>query len=316
MRRIDDSEKKNKKDIQWHQAFVVAIQGILIDYSDALEYRLEHPLNEKPLRIDFLVIKKRRETVIKKQIAEIFRLENIVEYKSPTDYLSVNEFHKALARTHLYKALSPSLDIADMTLSFVCSARPRELIRHLRDTPGFAVAEKYPGIFIVTGAMLPVQIIDIRKLSDEENIWLNSLSRDMPEENARWVGSLEKKYGNRIDLGVYLCAVLAANHDKFSKESYRMLNAKTIKIFEELGWMDKWRKNVRLEGRKEGIEKGRLEGIEKGRLEGIEKGRLEGIEKGRWETARAMFAEGDSLEKIARVTGISRRTLKAKLAAQ
>ena len=83
-----------------------------------------------------------------------------------------------------------------------------------------------------------------------------------------------------------------------------MLNAKTIKIFEELGWMDKWRKSVRLEGRKEGIEKGRLEGIEKG------------IEKGRWETARAMFAEGDSLEKIARVTGISRRTLKAKLAVQ
>ena len=196
----DTDERKNKENIQWHQAFVVAIQGILIEYSDVLEYRLEHPLNEKPLRIDFLVVKKQPETVIKKKIAEIFRLENIVEYKSPTDYLSVNEFHKALARTHLYKALSPNLDIKDMTLSFVCSTHPRDLVRHLRNTPGYAVKEIHPGIFTVTGAMLPIQIIDIRKLSDEENIWLRNLSRNMPEENAGWLGRLQKKYGNRIDL--------------------------------------------------------------------------------------------------------------------
>jgi hypothetical protein len=37
----------------------------------------------EPLRIDVLVIKKRPEVVVKKQIAEIFRQENIVEYKNP-----------------------------------------------------------------------------------------------------------------------------------------------------------------------------------------------------------------------------------------
>jgi hypothetical protein len=46
--------------------------------------------------------------------------------------------------------------------------------------------------------------------------------------------------------------------------------------------------------------------------EGIEKG----IEKGKLETARAMFAEGDSLEKIARVTEIPLKTLKKKLLIQ
>ena len=35
---------KSKKGIQWHPAFVVALQGLLIDYSDVLEYKLEHPL--------------------------------------------------------------------------------------------------------------------------------------------------------------------------------------------------------------------------------------------------------------------------------
>jgi len=308
---MDDAEKtkkKNREDIQWHPAFVVAIKGTLIDYSDALEYRTEHPLNEKPLRIDFLVIKKRPEIVIKKQIAEIFRLENVIEYKRPTDYLSVNEFHKALARTHLYKALSPKLDIADMTLSFVCAKHPRELFRRLRNTPGYTVEERHPGIFVVTGAMMPIQIIDIRKLSDEENLWLHNLSLNMPKENAQWVIGVDRKYGKRIDTGVYVSAVAAANQDKFSKEDYCMWNARTLKIFEELGWMEQWRKNAIKKGRMEG----RLEGELKGRLEG----ELKGIEKGKLETARAMFAEGDSLAKIARVTGISRRTLKAKLSTQ
>ena len=44
-----------------------------------------------------------------------------------------------------------------------------------------------------------------------------------------------------------------------------------------------------------------------------EEGLAKGMEKGKLETARAMFMEGDSLEKIARVTGISQKTLKAKL---
>ena len=70
------------------------------------------------------------------------------------------------------------------------------------------------------------------------------------------------------------------------------LTPRTCKILEKIGWADKWRKNARLEG--------------------LLEGRLEG----KLETARAMFAEGDNLAKISRVTGISRRTLKAKLAAQ
>jgi hypothetical protein len=63
-----------------------------------------------------------------------------------------------------------------------------------------------------------------------------------------------------------------------------MLPPRTRRIFEELGWTEQW----------------------------VKKGKLEG----RLETACAMLSEGDSLEKISRGTGISRRTLKAKLAAQ
>ena len=65
-----DTESKNNNDIQWHPAFVVALQALLIDYKDDLDYKLEHPLTTGSLSIDMLVIKKRPDVVIKRQIAE------------------------------------------------------------------------------------------------------------------------------------------------------------------------------------------------------------------------------------------------------
>jgi len=56
------------------------------------------------------------------------------------------------------------------------------------------------------------------------------------------------------------------------------------------------------------FEEGRVEG----RVEGESKGELKGILK----TARAMFADGDSLEKIARNTGLPLDTLKEELHVQ
>ena len=285
----EKTEKKNKKDddIPWHPAFVVALQATLIEYKDALDYRFEHPLTSDPLRIDILVIKKRPETVVKKQIAEIFRRENIFEYKSPTDYLSIDEFHKALSRLHLYKALTKNVNIPDLTLSFVVTVHPRELFRHLHDTLGYTSEERHPGIFVITGGMIPIQIINSIKLSEDENHWLRNLTRKLskPEQDLKWLRRLKKEYDSVLDLSAYLYAIVEANRQRLNKEETDMLwSAEICKTFEELGWTEKW----------------------------MEKG----IEKGKLETAHAMFAEGDSPEKISRVTKIPLNTLKKKLSIQ
>ena len=60
------------------------------------------------------------------------------------------------------------------------------------------------------------------------------------------------------------------------------------------------------EGRKEGIQEGRKEGIWEGRKEGIQ----EGIEKGLKLVAKKMMAEGDSLEKVSKVTELTVSQLK------
>jgi len=61
------------------------------------------------------------------------------------------------------------------------SCFPRELIKHLKETRKLTVEETSPGIYTVRGDILPIQIIDNRKLSAEETsglrIWTIQLSR-------------------------------------------------------------------------------------------------------------------------------------------
>ena len=281
---MDGTESKINNDIQWHPAFVVALQALLIDYKDDLDYRLEHPLTTGSLSIDMLVIKKRPDVVIKRQIAEIFRLDNIVEYKSPTDYLSVREFHKSFARLHLYAALTEGADVTGLTLSFVVASYPRELFRHLRETLGYGVEERHPGVFVVAGAMIPIQIIHTVKLSEEENLWLRNLNRDLSEENLLWAHGVGREYSSRLDLNAWLQAVFAANHkaieEIFSKEEKRMLTAEFCETIEKIGLGEKWR------------------------------------QEGRLETAQVLFTEGFTIENIARITRLPLEMLKEKLAPQ
>ena len=286
----EENKKKSKKRIDWHSAFRVALQATLIDYKNVLDYNLEHPLTTKPLLIDTIIIKKRPEAVIEKQIAEIFRQVNIIEYKNPTASLSVHEFHKAFARLHLYFAIARNVEIADLTLSFVVAAHPRELFRYLRGELGYTVQERHPGVHVVTGAMIQIQVINSVKLSEEENRWLRNLNRKLTEKEVAWLSQMEKKYDSLLDLSAYRHAVLTANKKmlKMLREDKSMWNEEIREIFEETGWSEEW----------------------------IKKGELKGKLEGKLETAQAMFEDGDSFEKIARVTKIPLETLKEKIAIQ
>ncbi|GMO35419.1 MAG: hypothetical protein Ta2B_15440 [Termitinemataceae bacterium] len=81
------TEKTTSDYIQWHPAFVEALKHDLSSYKDVLTFKDEHQLTGAPLKIDVLVIKKEKNVVIKNKIAALFLPHNIVEYKSPDDYL-------------------------------------------------------------------------------------------------------------------------------------------------------------------------------------------------------------------------------------
>ena len=87
-----------------------------------LIFENEHQLGTKPMEIDALVIKKKTDIPINKNIGRIFRKYNIIEYKSPTDYISINDFYKVCGYAFFYKADTVTEDeipIEQITISLV-----------------------------------------------------------------------------------------------------------------------------------------------------------------------------------------------------
>ena len=158
----------------WHPAFVEAIKEDLKEYQDVLEFIDEYQLTSEPLRIDCVIIKKAKGTIIRKNIATIFRGVNLLEYKSPSESLSIDGFYKVHSYATLYASLK-SIPITDITVSFVGSRYPRTVVEHLRNVCGYTVEKTHAGIYTVTGAIFPVQFIDSRKLSAKDGELLRSL---------------------------------------------------------------------------------------------------------------------------------------------
>ena len=129
-----------KEHIAWHPAFIEAIQAELEEYRDVLEFYAELPLTTEPLRIDVLIVRKRADVVIRKNIARIFREHNIIEYKSPEDYVSRSDFQKVQAYAWLY-ASRKNLPTQNLTVTLVESGHPRDLIHHLKTDLGYGVEE-------------------------------------------------------------------------------------------------------------------------------------------------------------------------------
>jgi len=148
--------------ISWHPAFVQAIQHELEDYLDVLTFESEHQLTTEPLKIDVLIIKKKNDVVIEKNIARIFRLFNVVEYKSPRDHVAIEDYHKTQCYARLYAALNKA-DINDMSVTVVATRRPRKLSSFW--TKQYTVRHDQPGIYLVDGDTCPTQIIVSEELS-------------------------------------------------------------------------------------------------------------------------------------------------------
>jgi hypothetical protein len=259
--------------LKWHPAFLQAMQLELADYRGSLEFRYEYQLTAEPLRIDLLIIKKPKDIVIDKNIAHIFRSDNLLEYKSPEDYLSIQDFLKVYAYANLYAAITPSVDMSDITLTFVENRRPRKLLQYLTRIRGYAVKEMSPGIYQVLGDYVPIQVIESKRLPKSENLWLKSLTNDLEvrDMDAILIESWKRRCKEEID--AYLDIIFRAN-PKTYLEVQKMRYPTLEELLTESGQIPEW----------------------------MERGRIQGIELGKETIARNLLNIGMSFEETARVT--------------
>jgi hypothetical protein len=232
-----DPERLEK--LKWHPAFLQALQLELIDYKNSLQFNYEYQLTTEPLRVDLLIIKKPPDLTIEKNIARIFRSDNILEFKSPGDYLSVKDFLKVYAYACLYAAITPETEFSGITLTLVEQRHPRELINYLTGERSYGVEESSPGIYTVKGDYLPIQIIETKRLPVEENLWLRSLTNDLETGTARAI--LEGKKDAARELSAYLDVLMRANPRAFMEAGNMANHRETFEeVFTEAGIIPQW----------------------------------------------------------------------------
>ncbi len=180
-----------KEKIKWHPAFAAAIQLEFKEYEKFLEYSVEHELTQEQLKIDVVIIKKLKEIEINKSVGKILRKYNIFEYKSPKDYISIDDYFKVKAYAYLYKVISEktnSIGIEEITITLTCTKHPKKLIEYFKEK-GIDVIKKETGIYYVENTDIATQLIVTKELAAEEESYLNLLQAEHKNENilSRWI---------------------------------------------------------------------------------------------------------------------------------
>lgn len=254
-------KKKEKKVLQWHPAFYAGIQIEFGEEAEKLIFENEHNLSSKPLQIDVLVIKKQSGEVVRKNIGQIFRKNNIVEYKSPKDYLSIDDYYKVYAYTCLYKADTGNADeirIEEVTMTLVSEGYPRKLMKHLQKQRNLLVERHSSGIYYVKGEIFPIQIIVTKRLPKEENFWLRNMTTNLTQKEAE---ELIYAYEGHEKDNLYksvMDVIVRANEDEF-EEMKRMCDALLELMKDEI---DECKEIARQEGLNEGVSQGKQEQLQ------------------------------------------------------
>lgn len=280
-----------KTKLQWHPAFGAALRITLQDEMKYLEMHEEHLLSKKPLQMDILIIKKTQDIQIKKKIGMIFRKHNIIEYKSPEDSLSVNDFYKVYGYACIYQSNTDrvkEIDPEDLTLTFACSHYPRKLLRHLETVRGMRAEYQGGGIYYLKGDPIPMQLLITPKLTYKENYWLQSMRTDLQagEEIRKLVREYEKHRKSK-DHAAVMDLITRANWKQMEVEK-KMCDALKELFAEELKEADS-----------------------KGRTEGIEQGIEQGIERGKREMILAFLKAGAGIDIIKEASGLNEEQIEA-----
>lgn len=208
--------------IQRHPAFYAGIQIEFGKEAEFLTFESEHLLGSKPMQID-VIVKNEENRALKKNIGRIFRRYNIIEYKGPGDYLSIDDFYKIYGYACFYKSdtrITDTIKIQDLTITLVSPCYPRKLIAHLRRKRGYEVKRIEPGIYLVKGDMVPIQILVTRRMSPEKNLWLRNLTDHIKstEEAKKLLEEYKKHKTDKLYESV-VNIIMNANKDLFKEMS-------------------------------------------------------------------------------------------------
>ena len=292
--------------IQWHPGFYSAFEREFRRNRKDLIFDREVQLTSGPLSIDLLVIKLLGTVSPENEIGGIFRRYNIVEFKSPGDSLSIDDFYKTVAYACLYKSSGQRINeipAEELTVTLVRSDYPRELV-HALTAAGLTVRERFSGIYYLeagTGSLLfPTQLVVTSRLNRAAHSSLRVLTRNAEEADVRQfleeaLGETEQ--GDKAIVDSILQVSVSANmalYEKIRRDDSMCQAMRELMKDEIARDVARGRKEGRQEGRKEG----RKEGRQEGRQEEAREAALRMLHLGRFSIEDVAFISGLPLDEV------------------
>ena len=229
--------------IKWHPGFCSAMELEFLQYKDLLDFNREFPLSKEPLRIDLLMIKKIKDVVLDIDIGRLFKTYNIIEYKSPKDGLTIDDYIKTVGYAYLYKGLGATVDavpLSELTATIVRDTEPTELFKKIQSEGG-SIEEKYPGVYYINGVVaIPTQFILTSSLSKDFHVCLRVLSNKASEDDIKRFIEIANTFTEPIDkqnADAVMNVSINANrevYDKIRKENPFMCQALRELMKEEI----------------------------------------------------------------------------------
>lgn len=219
-----------EKNTQWHPAFTAAIHMEFVEDKADLDFQTEVTLNTMPLRVDMILIKKKKELSLKNEIGRIFRRYNLIEYKSPKDDLNYDVFLKGIAYAYLFKSYEKHVDkisLSEMTLTFIRENRPVKLLKKLREI-NLLVEEAASGVYYISGhGEIAIQLIDL-----DDKYYAGVIWEVVTAENKK----LMRRLREDEDMGSALAMLMKPEIDQAFDSGFNngFGNGKLIQLFELL----------------------------------------------------------------------------------
>ena len=246
-------------------------------YKDLLDFNREFPLSKEPLRVDLLMIKKIKDIIIDIDIGRLFKTYNIIEYKSPKDGLTIDDYIKTVGYAYLYKGLGATVDavpLSELTATIVRDTEPTELFKKIKSEGG-SIEEKYPGVFYITGVVgIPTQFILTSSLSEDFHVCLRVLSNKATEEDIKRFIEMTSNFTEPIDkenADAVMHVSINANREVYNK--IREENPFMCQALREL------MKDEFMETEARGISIGEARGEARGKAIGEAQGEIKGMIK-------------------------------------
>ena len=173
---------------QWHPAFCSAMELNFREDRAQLHFETEHNLSRKPLAVDLLIVRKDDPGELHDPIGMIFARNNLIEYKSPDDAMTIDTLYKVIGYGCLFKSMSPavnSIPSDEITLTLIRSRCPRRMIEELKKEQ-ISCIQKCPGIYYLTGKIpFRTQLVITRQLKGRNHLWLRFLDNNLRADDAK-----------------------------------------------------------------------------------------------------------------------------------